>query len=260
MPSFEQLNGELSPLDLSYTTYNNFTSSPMEEYNNQTSSIYEPYMATPEEQPPFSAALSMPPVDWSAFDLNNGTLDTVYSQPPSYASFDQGNIGRPGLTTSSSEELSESEDLLTQGLPSPGIVAPPHYPRSSSSEQVHTRPYGLSDASSSYVGLPQISKLAHTSIESITPETFLPGGTASPSEFEEFRLGTKADPEAFTRHGFTVQDAQKLAHPSVPTEAMGELSLPATRDDNDPLWAATFDVDEPGFDGVDDTPATDWIS
>ena len=260
MPSFEQLNGQLPPLDLSYPIYNNFTSSPMEEYANQTSSIYEPYMATPEEQPPFSAAMSMPPVDWSAFDLENGAIDTVYSQPPSYASFDQGNIGRPGLTTSSSEEVSESEDLLTRGLPSPGVVEPPHYPRSSSSEQLHTRPYGLSNASSTWGGLPQASPLAHNGIENINTEAFLPGGTASPSEFEDFRLGTKADPEAFTRHGFTVQDAQKLAHSSVPTEAMGELSLPATRDDNDPLWAATFDVDEPGFDGVDDIPETNWIS
>lgn len=254
VPSFEQLNGQLPQLDLSYSAYNgNFTSSPMDDYK-----LYEPYMATPEE-PLLSAALSMPPVDWSAFDLDNGTLNAAYSQPPSYASFDQGNVQHPGLTTSSSGEASEVEDLIAQSLPSPEVSEPPSQYRSSSSEQPALESYQL-DQATSFVGMPQISALAGSNLENITYDSFFQGATASPAEFEDFRNGTQADPGAFTRHGFTVQDAQKLAHPSVPTEAMGELSLPATRDNNDPLWAASFDEDGTTFVSVDDLPEAAWTS
>ena len=220
--------------------------------------LYEPYMATPEE-PLLSAALSMPPVDWSAFDLDNGTLNAAYSQPPSYASFDQGNVQHPGLTTSSSGEASEVEDLIAQSLPSPEVSEPPSQYRSSSSEQPALESYQL-DQATSFVGMPQISALAGSNLENITYDSFFQGATASPAEFEDFRNGTQADPGAFTRHGFTVQDAQKLAHPSVPTEAMGELSLPATRDNNDPLWAASFDEDGTTFVSVDDLPEAAWTS
>lgn len=256
VPSFEQLNGQLPPLDLSYAQYNNtFTSSPMDEYK-----LYEPYMATPEE-PLLSAALSMPPVDWSAFDLDSGTLDAAYSQPPSYASFDQGNLHRPGLTTSSSGEASEVEDLIAQSISSPELSEPASHYRSSSSDQAGLDSYPLSQTTP-YMGLPQVSALAGRNLENISYDSFFQGATASPAEFEDFRNGTQADPEAFTRHGFTVQDAQKLAHPSVPTEAMGELSLPATRDNHDPLWAASFDEDDSTFVGVgvDDLPESAWAS
>lgn len=257
VPSFEQLHGQLPPLDLSYAPYNgnNFTSSPMDEY-----ALYEPYMATADE-PLLSAALSMPPVDWSAFDLDNGPLDAAYSQPPSYASLDQGNLHRPGLTTSSSGEASEVDDMIAQSISSPERSEPASQYRSSPSEQAGLESYPLGPPTT-YVGPPPASALAGRPLEKRSYDAFFQGTTASPAEFEDFRNGTQADPEAFTRHGFTVQDAQKLAHPGVPTEAMGELSLPATRDDHDPLWAASFDEDDGTFVGVgvDALPESAWAS
>ena len=57
----------------------------------------------------------------------------------------------------------------------------------------------------------------------------------------------------FTKHGITVQDAQKLAHPKhelPPTQAMGALSLPTPTDENDPLWATPFNPDESALDAA----------
>ncbi|MCJ1392889.1 hypothetical protein MMC18_005761 [Xylographa bjoerkii] len=255
--TFEQSNGQLPQLDLSYSTFNNFNTDSLDEYNNDVSNQYESYLATPEEHPPFSATLSIPPVDWSTFDLpvDNGTVDAVYSQPPSYASFEHNTIGRPGLTTSSS---SETEDFATHGLSSPDVPTANEYSYPTP-ESLGVGLYRQSSASS-FAGVPQPSFMSRSNREDMSFDPFLQGGTASPSEIEDFASGAQADPEAFTHHGLTVQDAQKMAHSGVPTEAMGELTLPATRDDNDPLWAATFDVDETDLDGIEDIPDHVWSS
>ncbi|MCJ1411403.1 hypothetical protein MMC19_005492 [Ptychographa xylographoides] len=260
MPSYEQLNGHFSPLDpTSYPAFNNFSSAPMDEYNStQISNPYDSYLATPEDQPPFSAGASMPPVDWSAFDLpvDNGTLGPAYSQPPSYASFDHSNVGQPGLTTSSS---SENEEYIQQGLPSPGISGVNHY-SPASPEQTGGDSYRVTNGTS-FLNMPPASILTNNAADGMSFGAFLQGGTASPSDLEEFNNSPPADPEAFTHHGLTVQDAQKMAHPGVPTEAMNDLRLPATRDDNnDPLWAASFDDAEEGFDALEEAPGVVWRS
>jgi hypothetical protein len=261
MPSFEQLDGMMPPLDLPFPAYNNnFTSSPMDEYPNQPHGIYESYLPTPEDQPPFSAGLSMPPVDWAALGIDNATGNAIYSQPPSYASFDH-TLGRPGLTASSSGEPSELDEIITQSVPSPEVPEVIRYP-STSSEQATFESYQLSEPTTSYMDLPQISALASSSsLDTFANDNYFQGATASPAEFEEFRNGAPSDQEAFIRHGFTLQDAQKLAHPGVPTEAMGELSIPATRDIvTDPLWAPSFPDDASSFDGVDEVPESEWES
>jgi len=257
MPGLEQLDGTMPPLDLPYPAYNgNYTSSPMDEYASQPHGIYESYLPTPEDQPSFSAGLTMPPFDWAAIGLDtSGTLGTTYSQPPSYASFDH-NLGRPGLTASSSGEPSEVDEIITQSIPSPEVPEVIRYP-STSSEQATFESYQLREPAT-YIDIPQISTLAGSnSMESFGADNYFQGTTASPAEFEEFRNGTPSDQEAFIRH-LTLQDAQKLAHPSVPTEAMGELSIPATRDTvTDPLWAPSFPDDASSFDGVEE-PESEW--
>ncbi|MCJ1405571.1 hypothetical protein MMC11_008799 [Xylographa trunciseda] len=257
LSTFEQSNGQLPQLDLSYSTFDNFSTDSMDDYNNQALNQYEAYLATPEEHPPFSATLSIPPVDWSTFDLpvDNGTVDAAYSQPPSYASFEHNRIGRPGLTTSSS---SETEDFTTHGLSSPEVPAANEYSYSTP-ESLGVGLYRQSSATS-FIGIPQPSFMSRSNGDDMSFDPFLQGGTASPSDIEEFPSGVQADPEAFTHHGLTVQDAQKLAHSGVPTDAMGELTLPATRDDNDPLWAATFDIDETDIDGGENIPDNGWRS
>ena len=257
VPTFEQPNGQLLQLDLSYSTFNNFTSESIDDYRNSAPNQYESYLATPEEHPPFSATLSIPPVDWSTFGLpvDNGTIDTAYSQPPSYASFEHNIVGRPGLTTSSS---SETEDFTTHRLSSPDVSNTNEY-NYPTPESLGVDLYRQSSASS-YVGIPQPSFMSRNTREDMNFDPLLQGGTASPSELEEFAVGAQADSEAFIHHGLTVRDAQKMAHSGVLTEAMGDLTLPPTRDDNDPLWAATFDVNETDLDGIENDSENAWRS
>lgn len=81
------------------------------------------------------------------------------------------------------------------------------------------------------------------------------------------------DSEDFTKHGITVQQAQKLAHPGLsaaeanakvgtPTKELGNLSLPTpapTPDDNlvDPLWGTPYSGDDQY---APDSPPNVWDS
>ena len=263
IPTSDQLNGRLPLLDLSYSTLtsnnnNKITSSPIgTDYSNLTSNNFEPYLNTPDEQVSFSPAFSAAPVvDWAAFNLplDNDVLSTkTYSQPPSYASFDQSNISRPGLTTSSSGEVSEIDDMLLPNLPSP---EPSQHPASACTEPEIRESYRLS--SSSYMSMPQASLLAGTNIENLSLDNYFQDGTGSPADFEDCHSGIHADAEAFTRHGFTLQEAQKLAHPGIPENDRYEPKHPATRADNDPPWASAFDGDDATYDAIDDMPDDVW--
>lgn len=231
------LNSSLPPLDLPLPTFSNATAQRSMGMNNITGldGYYSPLEA---EQMSFSAGLNMPPVDWSAFDLplENGNFSTSYSQPPSYASFDHSNLGQPGLTTSSSGEISEVDDYLG-GLSPPGMGSNPF--ASESPETGEADAYRLSTTSSS-LGMSQASMLAANNIDYIDIDEFLKGPSTASSASIQPNLEATSHAEIFTRHGITVQDAQNLAHTGVPTEAMGDLTLPVTRDGTDPLWAASF--------------------
>ena len=263
--NLDQFNMQIPSLDLSYSTFNNFTTSPIgEDYNGQVANGFE-YFSPLEDQPSFSAGLEMPVDDWSAVDLplENPAYSTVYSQPPSYASFDHSNVGYPGLTASSSGDVSEAEEALLQGLPSPVVVDNNPY-TSSVSESTSTENYRLSSASS-YLGMPQVSLLAGASIDDLDIDAYLQAASASPASFEEFPTTAPADPETFTGHGLTVQDAQKFAHLGAPTQEMGELSIPTTTNSSDPLWAASFNGEsfsgeDSNFDSEDQLPDGIWRS
>ena len=243
---YGELNGDLPPFNLPYPAYsNNFdsTSPPLEDSNYQTPGNFENYYTAPDEGPLLSAGLAMPPVDWSVLNLprENGGLSTAYSQPPSYASFDHSNVGHPGLTTSSSEDISEGGDYVSSVMRHTQAVSTP--------SDIGTNPYRLS-AASSYISMPQASMLSNVNADTLDIDTFLENAknsTASPVSFEGPNLNVPVDPEKFTKHGITVQDAQNLAHPDKqlpPTQAMGELSLPTPSDENDPLWGAPFNTDD----------------
>ena len=234
IPSFRENIGVLPPLDLQYP-YENCTGTYSEEYSQSPNGL-ENYYTSQEEPPAMSAGLSMPPMDWNDIDLTSSALSAAYSQPPSYASFEPSNMSRPPLATSSSGEVSEVEDYISHGQ---GSLLRPDLPSTSSEDVSYNR---LS--SSSFTSLPQqTSALSSTNIDSLDYETFLKT-TASPSEFEE---PTAGGPEAFVRHGFTVHDAQKMAHPETPTEAMGGLSLPQHSDSADHVWAHHFEGEEGTF-------------
>ncbi len=220
----------LPPLELySYESGGQYT----EEYS-QSPGGFENYYTGPEEPPMLSAGAHTPIVDWGEM----GAFSTSFSQPPSFASYDQSNVGQPALTTSSSGDPSEQDDYVShgQGLLRPDLA-------STSAEDVNYNRL----SSSSFTSLQQPSALSSGNLSSgdlndLDYGTFL-HKTASPSDFEEPAAGGS---EAFVRHGFTVHDAQKLAHPETPTEAMGGLSLPP-HSDRDHVWAHHYEGDENSF-------------
>jgi hypothetical protein len=290
MPTFDQFNNNLQPLDLSYGGFGaSFPASPVvDQFKEHAYNPYESYTLTPDE-PPLSAATSLPPVDWSSFPPFSSTNGTVqYSQPPSYASFDQGHLNQPGLTASSSGEISEVEDLNAYGYPSPQRPDLTQYTSVPSSESINHNPhlnatypgdspYRHSTGSTAFLSLNQAQMLGNANLNTLDLESFLQGSTASPSDLStgpdqhttshannsNSNLQHIPDPqEPFMKHGLTIHEIQKLAHPNrrngngAPVEAMSELSIPSnvtppTREGNgDPLWGAGFLGDDEGDFGV----------
>ncbi|KAI1850443.1 hypothetical protein JX265_001404 [Neoarthrinium moseri] len=99
--SFQQLNGQLPPLDLSGIRYPEYTSS------------FELFHGL-DEQPMYSAGLSAVSVDWAQYDGLDMKADNFapssYDQAQSFAGFDLGST-EPTLT-SNSGDVSETEDFV----------------------------------------------------------------------------------------------------------------------------------------------------
>ena len=252
---FRDSNGDLPPLDLSYTGYDNVQGQYPEDYS-QSPRFENYYSTSQEELPALSAGMNMPAVDWSAVDLPlDGAYSAAYSQPPSYASFEHGNVGQQGPTTSSSGELSEVDDYVSHN-PHGQTIRPEHASTSaeklkydsmdsSSAESLSYNPTSSPPYPTSSSSFPSLS---HTSL--LSPNNLnerdinFIGTTASPTEFEEPTAGMPLRSEAFAKHGFTVHDAQRMAHPETPTVAMGGLKLPPQVDDRDHVWVKHLDSSE----------------
>lgn len=230
-------NNDLPALDLSYVppSLSGAMSSQFDDGYLRSPPAYDNTFFTASEDP---AGLNSV-VDWSALELN-GTYAT------SYASYDQSNVAQSGLTTSSSGDVSDAGDYIS------------HNPQRSSlyrqdlaaTTSAETRSLNRL-SSSSYMSMPHMASLSTGNGPDFTsstpelptspqdPELDFHRTTASPTEFEETR-GLHSD--AWERHGFTVHDAQKMAHPETPTEAMGGLTLPLHGDDiESPLWSGRLD-------------------
>lgn len=251
----------LPPLDLSLPAFDTFSGAhglPLDNNGSNNVGFDCYYSPSDVDQMNFSAGLTMPPVDWSAFDLPLDTaFSAAYSQPPSYASLDPSNIGQPGLTTSSSGELSEADELKAFDALSPSVLDQNHA-ASESSDMGDSEAYRLS-TTSSYLGIPQMSMLASGNLESIDIDSFLKGTASVTSAPTQGGVDAPMDADAFVRHGLTVQDAQKLAHGGADVDATRDVSLPVTRDSADPLWAAPFN-EHASFDPEGDVPDTVWTS
>lgn len=99
--AFQQLNGQLPPLDLSNIQYPEYTPA------------FELFHGL-EEQPMFSAGLSAPSVDWAQYDgldmKAESFASSSYDQGHSYAPYEFGST-EPTLT-SNSGDVSETEDFV----------------------------------------------------------------------------------------------------------------------------------------------------
>lgn len=240
LPRFSGIDSPLPPLDLSYPAYVDSIGSPLpDDYLNDYYSrrSYDSYLTAHDDAPVMSPGLSMPAVDWSALDLP--AVSTSYSQPPSYASFDHNNMGRPALTTSSSGDVSDVEEYMPRTTTAHPLVGHRDIPHSSP-ENIHGQ-----NTASSFLSQPPSETLSSSSPNSLDMDEYVPKTTASPTEFED--TGAPMSSEKFVKHGLTVQEVQKLAHPGPPTDEMNELNLPAKVENTHTPWAHPFDQEEAIF-------------
>ncbi|KAI9818789.1 MAG: hypothetical protein M1827_007609 [Pycnora praestabilis] len=264
--NLDKLNGQLTPLDLTFPSHDNATlSQSLSGMASLSASSLDNYYSTPDlEQPMFSAGLSMPSVDWSAFDfpLESGAFATAYSQPPSYASFDYSNIGQPALTTSSSGEISEVEDFNPFGGPGP-LNAPnlaQNQVTSDTSEVCESDMHRLSTASS-YTGLPQASILSSHNLEGLNIDDFLNGTTPSIGSFDEYSTRIRSNSEGYMANGYSLSNSRKIAPTSAPTDDIDvDIAIPTPSDNMDPFWATTFNDGTNLLDSETDVPDTVWMS
>ncbi|KAL8873779.1 MAG: hypothetical protein Q9198_006973 [Flavoplaca austrocitrina] len=235
-PRFSGLDSPLPPLDLMWPPYLQETESPLpDDYLNDPypRRSYDSYLASQEDAPIMS-----PAADWTALEL--GT-PTSYDQPPSYASFER-NLGAAGLSSSSSGGVSDLDEYMPRTAPS--------HPMFTHGEIPHSAPGNCNrqDTGSSYLSQPTPDmRSSSASPNSLDMDEFIPPKTtASPTEFEDPSASVSS--EKFVKHGLTVQDVQKLAHPNggTPTEEMGELNLPNQMENKLP-WAIPFDQEETIF-------------
>lgn len=235
LPRFSGIDSPLPPLDLSYPAYIDSIGSPipddyMSDYHLRKG--FDPYLTAHDDVPIMSPGLNMPPVDWTALDLG---ASSSFNQPPSYASFDHNNVVQPALTTSSSG-TSDVEEYMPRTAPTNPITGHQDIP--------HSSPTNLysQETSSSYLSQPTSDVLSSESPNSLDIEDYIPKTTGSPTEFED--SGAAMSSEKFVKHGLTVQDVQKLAHPGPPTDEMSELNLPNKAENQHTPWAMPFEPEE----------------
>ncbi|KAL9038597.1 MAG: hypothetical protein Q9214_005213 [Letrouitia sp. 1 TL-2023] len=254
-------HGLPSPLDLSYPSFPDINFSPMAD---QFSGSYPPsrrfdtYFAAQDEAPAHSPGISMPAEDWSTFDppIGHGAYSTGYNQPASYATFDPNNTNQPGVMNSPSGDVSDIDELLARAEPKTSTTSSACVPQTSP-EIVAGETY-RNEKSPSYLSQPPSDVasefLSASSSNSLEIEDYVPKTTASPTEFEDPSAGVPMGSEKFAKHGLTVQDAQKLAHPGPPTDELDDLSIPSKPDNSPGPWAVPFDAEEAVFTPEGGTP------
>ena len=205
----------LPRLDMAYQFPDDYVSSPQAQ---------ETFYDLPDESPLVSSGLNAT-VDWSdlSLPLNNATYSTGFSQPLAYTSLDN-TSGPQCLATPSS---GSGSDAASDYMSHHANHGSPFRPDLSVASNTDARSINRL-SSASFVSIPQTS-------QATKPDAEFHPTTASPTEFEE---PSALHADAFERHGITVHDVQRLAHPDTPTEAMSSLSLPTRTDDMNPrLWS-----------------------
>ena len=278
----DELNGQLPPLDLSFSDFGVSAANRSQlDLHSVTSAPFDNnyFCATPDtDQPVMSAGLDAPSVDWSHFDLplNNHAFSSPYNHASSFASFDYRGLGPPPMSNASSGEPSELGDYVPFGNPSP--IQPPslvhnRFP-SDSSEVCETDSYRLS-GTSSFHGMPQMSLLASSNLESLDIDDYINGAATSASFAPTEALSDNGRPFGLDRYGpssplpvsaedfgnsaFALEKPQKIGPTSVPRDDVS-FSLPATDETSEATWMPQFDASTPGHINEVDVAQTVWTS
>ncbi|KLJ07315.1 hypothetical protein EMPG_17197 [Blastomyces silverae] len=204
----EDMNNGIPHLDISLAPFDptNPTSGLFDFRDQRFDQFYSPESEAFPDTPNFN----VPSVDWSTFGLsyNPNDLHTAFSQPPSYASFDNNNFSHSNLAHSSSGEISEVEDFgFTAGT---GVSNPDKLDVRSVSDGSENGVYSLT--SSSYVGFPQSQVLSLNDLQSVDIDAFLKAGAALSQPSQPFDIvassaGAGLDPYPSSQ-GYSSADRQ----------------------------------------------------
>lgn len=228
-PKVDLLN-QLPQLDLSYTALNtdisSITSSPHPEEFQPAYNDGMGYFSGVEQSASLSA-MSGGPVDLG-LDLP-GSFGNEYSQAV-YSNFENMPTSHPTLPSSSSGEVSEAEDYINASVHSPAVYANSPY----LSPQDAGLGFNVNVSSDSLGNLTPPSSMPTSSgnLNGTAMDQLVGSGVGSPIP--------QLSPEH--EHHFTVQDAQKRAHPGFmgSREASRMPSPPQFRPTSDPSWASPF--------------------
>jgi hypothetical protein len=250
--NFDQQNGQLQPLDLSFS---DFGASQLDS----CATSYD-YWSPDTDVPIYSAGLAMPSTDWSALDLplDGNAFDPASVRPP--YGFDYNSLVQPALTNSSSGEPSEVDDFVpvndTISYGPPSLV---HNSDSSESyEGGETESYRLS-TTSSFMGLPQASMLSSGNLESLDIDEFLKGAAVGTTTgFGETDAGGEtSNNEVVDSNNYRFNETRKWAVDDQ-TDDVG-LNLPASTNDTENLWLTQLSQGAP-LGPEDEVPESVWSS
>jgi hypothetical protein len=237
--NLEPLNTSIPPLDSSYSPYD--TGSPVMlpfGYERYPENYFAPHDVEPALN---SAGLNAPPVDWSTFGIpyDNPAFSTEHSQPPSYASFDYSNLGHPGLTTSSSGDISEAEDFCQ--ISAPRQTSQDITELSSVGDASEDNTYRPSSASS-YMGLPQATMLASSNLESLDIDDFLKTAEAQTSALEQINTNVSIESTKAYAPQHDLSLSQSLGQIGENYMDDTETSLPMDNSFTNPLLDSPYDT------------------
>jgi len=246
--NFDQQNGQLRPLDLSFS---DFGASQLDS----CAASYD-YWSPDTEGPIYSAGLAMPTSDWSAIDLplDGNAFDPTSARPP--YGFDYNSLVQPALTNSSSGEPSEVDDfILVNDAVSYGPPSLVHNSDSSESyEGGETESYRLS-TTSSYMGLQQASLLSSSNLESLDIDEFLKDAAVGTATFRGNDVGGEpSNNEAVGTNNYRFNETRKWATDDQTDDTSS--NLPLTSDTGD-LWLAQMNQGAP-LGSEDEVPESVW--
>ncbi|OJD14172.1 hypothetical protein AJ78_05459 [Emergomyces pasteurianus Ep9510] len=246
-PGIENMSHGIPHLDISLAPFdsNNPASGLFDSQDQNIDQFYSPETEAFPETPNFN----VPPVDWSTFGLSYSPNDlhAAFSQPPSYASFDNNNFSHSNLAHSSSGELSEVEDFaFAAGM---GMANPDKFDVHSISDGSENGMYRLS--SSSHVDFSQSQLLSSNDLESVDIDAFLKAGAAlnqPPQPFDIVAASTGPGLDHYTvSQSYSSPDNQTFAT-TVSDDSLLSRSREAfvTADPNNFLWdPATYSMTTP---------------
>lgn len=219
----------VGPLDLNTQPPVQF---PADDYLHSPRShdiYYDPH----DEQPIISAGLAST-ADWADLNipLDHTAFSAAYTQPSTYTTLGPTSTSTRPQTLTSRSSSGDISDTAS-GYISHSTPQTSPFRSNLASPPTDTTPHLDRLNPAAITSVPPVSLPAAITTTPLTVDADFPPATAFPTEFEE---PNALHVDVFERHGFTVHDAQKLAHPETPTKAMSGLSIPPADDLGHLFW------------------------